>query len=230
MPPMISALGRAIASQTIAILALCIAVSGTAYAVATKNSVVSSSIKNGQVKTKDLANNAVKPRKLAPGAVSGSKVADGSLTGADIDEDSLSQVPAAAVAGLAGQAWESNTGACTPANTTTYEKCSELTIELPAAARLVLIGQSGISHRVDNQYEAAGYCRFHVNGTPGSATPVSKNAGNQAAGWDSYTPILDTVAAPAGPVTIGIWCVDNYYSKFANVKFVALSVAPPTAP
>src|SRR3954447_16587087 len=60
---------------------------GGAYAVsiAKKNSVVSKSIKNGQVKGKDLAKN----------AVNGAKVADNSLTGAEINESSLGKVPSA---------------------------------------------------------------------------------------------------------------------------------------
>lgn len=226
MPPIVSALGRALASQTIALLALCIAVSGTAYAVATKNSVVSSSIKNGQVKTADLGKKAVKKRALAPGAVNGSKVADGTLTGADLGESTLSEVPSALTAQLGGRSWASSGGSCTPMSTVTYTKCSELTIDLPARAQLVLIGQAGISHRNDNQYQAVGYCRYEVNGTSGPSTEVARDAGNLALGWDQYAPLLHTASAPAGQVTIGIWCRDIYYSRFEGVKFVALAAAP----
>jgi hypothetical protein len=68
-------------SNTLAVLAIVIALSSGAYAVTTapKDSVVSKSIKNGAVKSKDLASR----------SVNGSKVKDGSLTGADIDESTL---------------------------------------------------------------------------------------------------------------------------------------------
>jgi hypothetical protein len=71
-------------------LALFVALGGTAYAVtAPKNSVVSSSIKKGQVKTSDLATSAVTGAKLGANAVDSSKVAEGSLTGADVADGSL---------------------------------------------------------------------------------------------------------------------------------------------
>jgi hypothetical protein len=74
-------------ANVISTLCLFLLLGGGAYAItrAPKNSVVSKSIKNGQVKTKDLAKN----------AVSGAKVADNSLSGADINESSLSAVPSA---------------------------------------------------------------------------------------------------------------------------------------
>ena len=80
-------------ATVVAYLALFVALGGGAYAisVAKKNSVVSKSIKNGQVKTKDLAKN----------AVNGAKVADNSLSGADVNESSLGAVPLAAHANSA---------------------------------------------------------------------------------------------------------------------------------
>jgi hypothetical protein len=68
-------------ANVVATLALFLVLGGGAYAVviAPKNSVVSKSIKNGQVKTRDLAAN----------SVNGAKVAADSLTGADVNESSL---------------------------------------------------------------------------------------------------------------------------------------------
>lgn len=78
----------------IAVVALVLALTGTAIAVtkAPKNSVVSKSIKNGQVKTKDLKDNAVKSPKLAANAVDGGKIADGSVGGADLAGGITSQL------------------------------------------------------------------------------------------------------------------------------------------
>jgi hypothetical protein len=73
-------------SLVISIFALVIAMSAGAYAatIAPKNSVVSKSIKNGQVKGKDIAKNAVNAKKIKDGQVGTADVTDGSLTGADL--------------------------------------------------------------------------------------------------------------------------------------------------
>jgi hypothetical protein len=75
-------------SLVISIFALVIAMSAGAYAatIAPKNSVVSKSIKNGQVKSKDVANNAINAKKIKDGQVGSAEVADGSLTGLDIGD------------------------------------------------------------------------------------------------------------------------------------------------
>jgi hypothetical protein len=101
------------AYDVVALIALFVAVStGGAYAA---NTVFSTDIVDGEVKTPDLATDAVTQPKLRDGAVGrpelangvvsrekinngavdSSKVADNSLTGADIVESSLGTVPAA---------------------------------------------------------------------------------------------------------------------------------------
>src|SRR5437588_8621582 len=79
-------------------LALFVALSGTAWAVAANsvgtqqlknNAVATSKISDGAVTKPKLANNAVTGAKLARGAVTGAKVARNSLTGAQINESSL---------------------------------------------------------------------------------------------------------------------------------------------
>lgn len=67
---------RATVALVVALLALVASTSGVAYAAekAAKNSVVSKSIKNGQVKNKDLAAGAVTSDKIADGAVRASDV------------------------------------------------------------------------------------------------------------------------------------------------------------
>src|SRR4051794_23833159 len=80
-------------SLVISVIALVVAMSTGAYAVtqAPKNSVTSKSIKNGQVKTKDLAAN----------AVDASKVADGSLGTGDLSSAGLADLnDASSVGGL----------------------------------------------------------------------------------------------------------------------------------
>jgi hypothetical protein len=97
------------AYDVVALIALFVAVStGGAYAA---NTVFSTDIVDGEVKTPDLANGAVNRDKLGGSsvirskinntAVDATKVADNSLTGNDVLESSLGQVPSADRAGHA---------------------------------------------------------------------------------------------------------------------------------
>ena len=77
----------------IACLALFVSLSGVAWAAtAARNTVVSTSIKNGQVKGVDLAANAISSAKIQNGQVRSADVRDDSLVGADIAEDTLTGV------------------------------------------------------------------------------------------------------------------------------------------
>jgi hypothetical protein len=73
-------------SMAVALLALVIAMSGAAYAAlkAPKNSVVSKSIRNGQVKRPDLGAGAVNGAKIADGSVAGKDIQDGSVGAGDL--------------------------------------------------------------------------------------------------------------------------------------------------
>lgn len=99
---------RFLRGNTIALLALFIALGGTTYAATAlpknsvgttqlkKNAVTAVKIKNGNVTGPKLKNGAVTNAKLGANAVTGAKVQDDSLTGADVLESSLGKVPAAA--------------------------------------------------------------------------------------------------------------------------------------
>jgi len=80
----------------IAIVALFVALGGTAYAA--------TALPAGSVGTKQLKNAAVASSKIKTSAVSGAKVADNSITGADVLESSLGQVPSATNAVTAANA------------------------------------------------------------------------------------------------------------------------------
>jgi hypothetical protein len=70
------------------VMALFIALGGTAYGVA-KNSIGSKQIRNKQVKKVDLHRNAVTGPKVANNAIASKEVRANSITGEDIDEASL---------------------------------------------------------------------------------------------------------------------------------------------
>jgi hypothetical protein len=99
-------------SITVAMIALFVALAGTAWAAGlAKNSVKSKQIKDGQVLTQDLGDGAVASSDLADGSVTtpklaadsvdASKVGANTLGGADIDESSLAGVDASTVGGIA---------------------------------------------------------------------------------------------------------------------------------
>jgi hypothetical protein len=75
----------------LALIALVVAMSGTAVAVTAlaPNSVKSRHIVNGQVKAKDLAPNSVRGPKVQDESLTGADVTDGSLTGGDVTDESL---------------------------------------------------------------------------------------------------------------------------------------------
>jgi hypothetical protein len=75
----------------LALIALVVAMSGTAVAVTAlaPNSVKSKHIVNGQVKAKDLGPNSVRGPKVQDASLTGADVTDGSLAGADVTDESL---------------------------------------------------------------------------------------------------------------------------------------------
>lgn len=72
-------------SHHIGLLALFIALSGTAYAASLpRNSVKSKQIKDGQVKTADLGSGAATGSKIGTGAVTNAKIGAGAVTGSKL--------------------------------------------------------------------------------------------------------------------------------------------------
>lgn len=97
--------GRFLRRNTIALLALFIALSGTTYAAATAlapNSVGTKQLKKNAVTAVKIRKSAVTNPKIAKRAVTGAKVKDNSLTGADVLESSLGKVPSATAADTVG--------------------------------------------------------------------------------------------------------------------------------
>jgi hypothetical protein len=94
--------GEYIRGNLLGMVAIFIALGGVAWgaskpttATAPKDSVVSRSIKDGQVKSDDLANNAVSSNTVKNHSLTGAELAADSVGGDQIDEDSLGPVPSA---------------------------------------------------------------------------------------------------------------------------------------
>jgi hypothetical protein len=88
---------RFLRSNTLALLALFIALGGTTYAATAlpKNSVGTKQLKKNAVTAVKIKNGNVTNGKIGKNAVTGAKVKDNSLTGADVLESSLATVPSA---------------------------------------------------------------------------------------------------------------------------------------
>jgi hypothetical protein len=96
---------RFLRRNTIALLALFLALSGTTYAAATAlapNSVGTVQLKKNAVTAVKIRKSAVTNPKIGKNAVTGAKVKDNSLTGADVLESSLGKVPSATAADTVG--------------------------------------------------------------------------------------------------------------------------------
>lgn len=91
-------------AMVVAVLALCLAVGGTAFAAVKlgKNAVKTKNIKNGAVKESKLAANAVTESKIAGNAVTESKIAGGAVTEGKIANGAVSSDK---IAGSAKSLW-----------------------------------------------------------------------------------------------------------------------------
>jgi hypothetical protein len=109
----------------IAIIALCAALTGTAWAALGKNSVGSKQLKSKAVTTGKIANN----------AVTGAKVAANSLTSADINVSQLGTVPSATNAQTAQDAKTVNghPAECPGGSTLIRGICFDLSLNPPAS-------------------------------------------------------------------------------------------------
>ena len=238
-------IGRHVLSNFVGYVALFVALGGTAYAavVVSSNSEVAkntisghhppigdqSNLVSGSVNGSDLAGGAVSGSKLGANAVDGSKVIDGSLTGADvagdsltgsqINESSLGEVTSAKVGGFG----RSTGGAACDPSSTQYLDCVIVTLNLPTASRVLLIGQVTGGANSDS---SGGYCKLvtqygDVAGTQESIQLLS----NYQSDASAITGITDVVGP--GSVDFAVDCNEfigsiNYY----NIGLTAVAISP----
>jgi hypothetical protein len=141
-------------ATVVAYLALFVALGGTgAYAA---NTVFSTDIVDGEVKTPDLASGAATQGKLAANSVTTAKVVDDSLGGADILESSLAQVPnAGKLNGMGASAYVQGGSAAACCYGKSTGKAYFNRIPMVAKASFLLLEIPGI---------------LHINGTCGDST------------------------------------------------------------
>jgi len=141
------------------------------------NSVLTGKIKKEAVTGSKVKNAAITTGKLANGAVTTDKIADRAVTGAKINATTIGKVPHAAnadtVGGLtpaqlsvAGSAYKA--AVCDPSSAT-FIPCVSVTLNLPHAGTVVLVGAGG-----QNSFggPASGTCEFSIDGVLSSNPSV----------------------------------------------------------
>ncbi|MGH2982311.1 MAG: hypothetical protein ACRDKV_09760 [Solirubrobacterales bacterium] len=147
------------------LIAIFIALSGTAAALPGRNSVNSGDIKKGAVRKSDIRRNAVNRSKIRRNAVNRSKVINNSLKGADIDEDSLSGVLRCrsvlnravdvCYSGVRGPAAGGNA----------VQDCADENLRLPSAGELAVIAREVTLPATGGEW--TDYSYLDVDGPPG---------------------------------------------------------------
>jgi hypothetical protein len=174
------AFARFLRGNTIAMLALFIALGGTTYAATAlpKNSVGTKQLKKSAVTSVKIKNGNVTNGKIAKNAVTGAKVKDDSLTGADLLESSLGQVPSATSATTAATATNALSLGGVAAAGYTKNDCSSTTGQIKGFARVLasgtfsstftttgVTGYSCSGGTVEARRVATGHYRVRFNGT-----------------------------------------------------------------
>jgi len=173
----LGSIARLVRAQWLGLLAVMLVLSGgAAYAAVAKDSVVSKSIKNGQVKMVDLKD----------GAVTGAKVADDTLTGDDIDESSLDVTvsDASKLGGLPASAFARSTVYKTEATTDAGTALGDGTFAKAMACNAGDILLSGGPASIANTSEV-----LESFPTPGSTTSWSVRIDKNAQ-TDNFTVVI----------------------------------------
>jgi hypothetical protein len=161
---------RFVRGNTIALLALFVALGGTTYAA--------TALPKNSVGPKQLKKNAVTNPKIANGAVTGAKIANNTVKGADVLESSLGNVPSATNAtqlgGVAASGYLKNGAAAGGALSGTYPSPGLADGSVTTAK--IAAGAVGVS-----KFGTIPSARASVTGTPqaipsGSVTNVTFNA------------------------------------------------------
>jgi hypothetical protein len=196
---------------------------GVAYGA---NTVFSSDIVNGEVKTEDIGASevtvsdigpdAVRTAKVLNGSLTGGDIADGMITGADVNEGSLGQVPNAALGGI-GRSFAG--GNCNP-ESTTFIDCGFVTLNLPSQARIMVVGMVR-PFTTGGTISAAANCRLVTNfGVLGGSTVEARSA--------DVLPLTGmTGPMGPGPVDVGVECNEQVgVIAYKNIGINAVAISP----
>lgn len=167
---------------------------------------------------------------LIGGSVNGQDVNNSSLTGADVAERTLGQVPSALLGGYGR--W-TGAGSCNPTtgvgNPGPYVNCATVTVNLPAPARFLLMGQATAVPEDGQGKLALGNCRLGSTSGPLADSTTSINTTNQ----ESVSPVAVSGVLQPGQQTFDIECNDagapvvgGGAVKYQEAGIVAVAISP----
>ncbi len=202
---LLSRVGAYVRQHHMGLIAVFIALTGTAYAAtnktAPKNSVVTKSIRAG----------AVTHPKLAPNSVDGSNVIDGSLTGADVNAGTLGTVPSATSAAHATAA-DSATHA-TSADSATHATSADAAAQATNSEQL---GGSAASTYVKGSETVPGGQLAGTYAAPSLRGSGSGSAGAQTLFNQESCSVASAVSGPSVTVTVP---ASGFVEFLATVQF-----------
>ncbi|MFL5891516.1 MAG: hypothetical protein ACJ75I_02130 [Solirubrobacterales bacterium] len=213
------------ANVMVTILAFVVLGGGTALAsyVISSNSQVGPGTISGHHPPTEMHANVI------GGSLNGQDVNNNSLTGADVAESKLGQVPSALLGGYGRWAGGSS---CNPSggipNAGPYINCATVTVDLPAPARVLLMGQAtGLSDDGRGKL-ALGDCRLGSENGPFSDSTISIDTTTQ----ESVSPVAVSNVFQPGEHTFDIECNDagapvvgggNIHYQEVGIAAVAIS-------
>jgi hypothetical protein len=219
-------------ANVVSVIALFAALGGTG-AWATHEVILSSDIRDGEVKTPDLANLGVTNPKLATGGVTAGKLATGAVTSAKVLDNSLTgnDVNESTLAGLDGA--DGFNTFCDP-NSTTFVDCgAATTVTLGRAMSVLVIVTSHFSSFFGNPPNV-GNCRLMENGvavsgdhTIGELDP-DRDTGLDASGGVTQggMNLVDVRSLAAGTYTFRVDCNETASDiAFNNISVAAVELA-----
>lgn len=208
----------------LALVALFLALGGTAYAVdgplPGTNQVGSEDIINNDVKSADIADGRIFNLDLADNIIQSGKIQDGTLTGGDINESTLGQVPSASLGGIGRF---SGGNSCDP-ESDTFQTCAAVTLNLPGQARVALNATVRGTTEVDADF-AVGGCRLGTSATGALAGTLTGFFAQDVAASSRINGSLVAVTPPLGPgsVSFGVECNQSESQGAISYDLIGIS-------
>lgn len=167
-------------ANVVATLALCVALSGTAWAAA---NIGSADVVDNSLKSRDIMNGTLASHDLAPGAVTSSRIADGAITSADLSGD----VTNAIIGTGRATAWATVDFSAGPAYTP--QLVGTLTSNIESVRRSVSPGS---------------YCLVPASGLSFANRPALAVADYGRSGGDQFHVYIDSTASECSPGELAV--------------------------